>query len=107
MGDPSWLALAEGAAWNTWEAADRNASLCCGLAGRSYALLDLWRHTGGEVWLERARELAEAASVEAARTSESPDSLYKGEVGVAALIADLARPEEAAQPFFGDEGWAG
>jgi hypothetical protein len=45
--------------------------------------------------------------VEAARTSESPDSLYKGEVGVAALVADLARPEEAAQPFFGDEGWGG
>jgi hypothetical protein len=107
LGDPSWLALAEGAAWNAWEAPDRIASLCCGLAGRAYALLDLWRQGGGDAWLERARDLAELAAVEAVRSEEASESLYKGEVGIAALIADLARPEQAVQPFFGDEGWAG
>ncbi len=107
LNDPAWMAFAEGAAWNSWEAPDRNASLCCGLAGRAYALLDLWRHTGEEIWLERARDLAEAAAVEIVRFSEAADSLYKGEPGVAVLIADLARPEMAAQPFFGDEGWGG
>lgn len=105
LGDPSWLALAEGAAWNSWETSDRLGNLCCGLAGRSYALLDLWRSNGGEVWLERARELGEAAAAEIVRGSEAADSLYKGEPGVAALVADLAHPETAAQPFFGDEGW--
>jgi hypothetical protein len=29
-----------------------------------------------------------------------PHSLYKGDVGVAVLIADLERPEFAAMPFF-------
>ncbi|HWN40970.1 MAG TPA: lanthionine synthetase LanC family protein, partial [Thermoanaerobaculia bacterium] len=82
-----------------------NANLCCGLAGRAYALLDFWRHTREQIWLERARDLAEAAAVEVVRSSEAADSLYKGEPGVAALIADLAKPEMAAQPFFGDEGW--
>lgn len=105
LDDPSWMAFAEGAAWNAWEAPDRNASLCCGLAGRAYALLDLWRNTGGDVWLERARDLAEIAAVEIGRFSEAADSLYKGEPGVAVLIADLAKPEAAAQPFFSDEGW--
>lgn len=105
LDDPSWMAWAEGAAWNAWEAMDRNASLCCGLAGRAYALLDFWKHGGGEVWLQRARELAELAAVEIARFSEAADSLYKGEPGVASLVADLAKPEAAAQPFFGDEGW--
>ncbi|HET9227555.1 MAG TPA: lanthionine synthetase LanC family protein, partial [Thermoanaerobaculia bacterium] len=105
LNDPSWMTWAEGAAWNAWEAQDRNASLCCGLAGRAYALIDFWKSGGGEVWLERARLLAEAAAVEVVRYSEAADSLYKGEPGVAALIADLAKPEAAAQPFFGDEGW--
>ncbi|HEX5719882.1 MAG TPA: lanthionine synthetase LanC family protein, partial [Thermoanaerobaculia bacterium] len=105
LNDPSWMAFAEGAAWNSWEASDRNASLCCGLAGRAYALLDFWRHTREQIWLERAKDLAEAAAVEIVRFAEAADSLYKGEPGVAALIADLAKPEMAAQPFFGDEGW--
>ncbi|HYN21109.1 MAG TPA: lanthionine synthetase LanC family protein [Thermoanaerobaculia bacterium] len=105
LNDSRWLGLAEGAAWNAWEAPDRNGSLCCGLAGRAYALLDLWQHGGGDAWLERARDLAEAAALEITRFSEAADSLYKGEPGAAALVADLARPEAAAQPFFGDEGW--
>ena len=107
LGDPRYRELAEGAAWNAWEAPDSNWSLCCGLAGRAWALLNLWRHGGGPEWLERARLLAHRAAREAARGIESPDSLYKGEPGIAALAADLARPETAAMPFFEGEGWAG
>jgi serine/threonine-protein kinase len=108
--DPEYRALAEGAAWNTWEAPDGNPSLCCGLAGRAYALLSLWRHGGGGEWSERARVLAGQAARSLARQSpqnEAPDSLYKGEVGVAVLAADLARPESAAMPFFEEEAWHG
>ncbi|HEX3127870.1 MAG TPA: lanthionine synthetase LanC family protein, partial [Thermoanaerobaculia bacterium] len=100
-----WLDLAEGAAWNAWEAPDANGSLCCGYAGRAYALLDLWKQGKGDIWLERARDLGERAAEIIVRVSEVADSLYKGEIGVAALAADLAQPETAAQPFFGDEGW--
>jgi eukaryotic-like serine/threonine-protein kinase len=106
LGDPdgAFRARAEGAAWNTWEASDGNGNLCCGLAGRAYALLRLSRLGGGAEWLGRARILAGRAAVAIAR-SEAPDSLYKGETGVAALVADLARPESAALPFFEEEGW--
>jgi len=105
LGEPRWRELAEGAAWNAWEAPDSHATLCCGLAGRAYALLNLHKHGGGDEWLARARELAHQAALAADRTSESPDSLYKGALGIAVLAADLVRPAEAAMPFFEEEGW--
>ena len=105
LGEARHLQLAEAAAWNAWEDPVRDATLCCGLAGRAYALLSLHRHGGGPEWLERARDLAERAAVEVARNSESSHSLYKGEVGLAALAADLAHPADAAMPFFEEEGW--
>jgi eukaryotic-like serine/threonine-protein kinase len=105
LGDADYLAQAEGAAWNAWEAPDGSGSLCCGFAGRAYALLNLYRHGGGAEWLQRAGDLAERAAVAVERTSEPLHSLYRGAVGVAVLAADLARPEEAAMPFFEEEGW--
>lgn len=110
LGDPTgtFRAQAEGAAWHTWEASDGNANLCCGLAGRAYALLRMGRAGWAPDragWLDRARFLAGRAARMIAKSGESPDSLYKGEIGVAALVADLARPESAALPFFEEEGW--
>ncbi len=107
FGDPRYGRLAEGAAWNAWEAPDAHGTLCCGLAGRAYALLNLHRHGGGGEWLARARELADRAAAAIERTAEAPDSLFKGAVGVAVLAADLARPEDAVFPFFEEEGWPG
>ncbi len=105
LGEPRYRRLAEGAAWNAWEAPDGHGTLCCGLAGRAYALLNLYKQGGGEVWLTRARELADRAAASIERTAESPDSLFKGAVGVAVLAADLAAPETAVFPFFEEEGW--
>jgi serine/threonine-protein kinase len=106
VGDERYLRCAEQAAWNAWEEPDGIGTLCCGAAGRAYALLNLWRHTGDEDWLARARELAARAAVTIrtphARVSaaERPrDSLYKGEVGVALLLAELEDPAEARMPF--------
>ena len=105
LGDPRYREMAGGAAWNAWEAPDPHGTLCCGLAGRAYALLNLWKHGGGDEWLTRARDLAAQAALTIERSAEATDSLYKGEVGVAVLAADLARPEEAVLPFFEEEGW--
>jgi serine/threonine-protein kinase len=100
--------LAESAAWNAWEAPDRHGNLCCGLTGRAYALLHLWRRGHGPEWLDRARGLAERAdraTRAVVQSRETPDSLYKGEAGAAVLAADIARPEGAVMPFFEEEGW--
>ncbi|MFL6194775.1 MAG: lanthionine synthetase LanC family protein [Thermoanaerobaculia bacterium] len=100
-GDPD---LAEGAAWNAWEGPEGDPSLCCGLAGRAYALLHLWKSGADPEWLARARDLAERAARR--WDAETPPSLFKGALGAAVLAADLARPEDAVFPFFEEEGWA-
>lgn len=103
--DPAYLALAERAAWNTWEEPAGIASLCCGLAGRAYGLLNLYRHTGSQEWLLRAQALGHRAAAFAPAAPPVGMSLYKGDVGVAVLATDLSRPEAACMPFFEQEGW--
>jgi eukaryotic-like serine/threonine-protein kinase len=115
-GPDCWMQLAHLAAWHAWEADDQVETLCCGLAGRAYALLDLYQSGAGPEWLARARILADrAAAISAAAVSgaaaEDPDAsrphgLYRGQLGIAVLAADLERPELAAMPLFGDERWA-
>ena len=99
--DPQWLALAREAAWNAWEEPLHHADLCCGSAGRAYALLDFYQHTGEREWLSRTCHLANHAGGAARATSQRAHALWKGELGVATLLADLQDPDEARMPFFG------
>ncbi|MGH7714171.1 MAG: lanthionine synthetase LanC family protein, partial [Gemmatimonadaceae bacterium] len=94
--------LAEAAAWNAWEEpSDTSVShLCCGSAGRAYAMLAMYRADGAPAWLARGRELYELA-VEGLDDSLGPRySLYKGALGLAVLAHDLAQPELARMPLF-------
>ncbi|HVE71858.1 MAG TPA: lanthionine synthetase LanC family protein [Thermoanaerobaculia bacterium] len=100
LGDSRWLELAELCAWNNWEEPLASTNLCCGSAGRAYAMLNLYKHTGATEWLHRARHLANHAALHAPATTQRPNALWKGELGVAVLIADLASPENARMPFF-------
>jgi eukaryotic-like serine/threonine-protein kinase len=105
-----YLALAEGAGWYSWKSTDSYGNLCCGLAGQAYALLNLYRYTHENAWLKRAEKLANLAAFAVRDPARRHDdgyvnSLYKGEVGVALLAADLARPELSCMPFFEGEGW--
>lgn len=108
LGRDDFLGLAELSAWNVWEARRAAPNLCCGLAGRAYALINLYKHTGERSWLRRAQELADRAALAAAGPAADhghPLSLYRGRVGIAVLAADLDQPETASMPFFEDEGW--
>ena len=113
LGDSKYLEWAEGAAWNAAEVPSPIGNLCCGMAGQAYALLNLYRHTGESAWLSRARDAARYAVVATneARTRKDyeqfalcPESLYKGELGIAVLAADLERPQHALMPLFELEG---
>lgn len=105
-GDASYLTLAAGAAYYTWEHTSRHsASLCCGLAGQAYALLSLYRYTREEVWLQRAKELGERAALGASGPQLRANSLYRGDVGVALLAADLMHPQQSSTPLLEAEGW--
>ena len=79
-GDATYDELAERSAWSTWEqASDTLATICCGLAGMSYALLRRDRAAPGRGWFARAAALASrAARVAAADPLPYPDSLYHG-----------------------------
>jgi hypothetical protein len=100
-GDPRYLRIAEQAAWTAWEAPASLGTLCCGDAGRAYALLNLFRHTGDREWRLRASALAERA-VEVCASEPRPltYSLFKGTLGAAVLMEDLDQPERARFPMF-------
>jgi eukaryotic-like serine/threonine-protein kinase len=95
--------LARRAALNACEEPPAIGDLCCGAAGRAYAMLDLYRHTGDGIWVDRARGLADRAATLIREWSLHRDSLYKGEVGVALLSADLGEPELSCMPLFNKE----
>jgi serine/threonine protein kinase len=97
------MRVAEGAAWTAYEGHPAPGDLCCGLAGRAYGLLNLYRAGTDRVWLTRARDLAERAVPEVRESALRRDSLYKGEIGVATLLVDLECPDAAAMPFYGRE----
>jgi serine/threonine-protein kinase len=107
-GNASYLELAEGAAWHTWETVSPNGSLCCGTAGQAYALLNFYRCSSDPNWLRRARDAAESAPAASAYQRDIKvdvpewrlQSLYKGDAGLAVLEADLKRPELARMPMF-------
>jgi serine/threonine-protein kinase len=105
FGDATYLMLAEKSAWNAWEEIENGASLCCGLAGRAYALLNLYKHTGERAWLLRAQTFANRAALVGNGAEALGNSLYKGELGVALLAADLLQPATASMPFFEEENW--
>jgi serine/threonine-protein kinase len=102
-GSKLYAELAEKAAWCTWEYRDNLGSICCGYAGRAYALLNQYRFSDDVQWLDRARELCRLAQVSEFEPNVS-NSLYKGDLGVAVLCSDLDAPDQARQPFFELEG---
>jgi serine/threonine-protein kinase len=105
--DHRFLELAERAAWHIWESSGRTGpNLCCGLTGEAYALLHLFRKTGQKEWFTRASDLGRRALEAVNRGVLIPGSLYKGDIGVALLMADLAEPMGAAMPMFETEEWA-
>ena len=79
-------------------------NLCCGLAGRAYALLALRRATSDEKWARRARQLAARAPL-GSECDRWPNSLYKGRIGIALINVEIEHPDLAAMPLFQDEGW--
>ena len=113
LGDDRYQALAEGAAWSNWEVPSQLSSLCCGLAGQAYALLNFHRHTGDAIWLDRATRMANWAAAAAVRTraanhdevspDKRPGGLYNGLAGLAVLATELERPLESGMPLYEPE----
>jgi len=98
--EPSYLSLAEQAAWTVWEDKDEGGTLCCGLTGRAYGLLNLYRHTGTREWLKRAESLAVRAVNSCQSFVDNRYSLFQGTLGAAILAASMNDPERSTFPLF-------
>ncbi len=103
--DDGYRELASGAARDALGPVESGVDLCCGLSGRAYALLALYRAGGDEYWLREARSLTLRAL--RPRIADTPFalSLYKGAIGPAVLAAELTTPGAASMPLFESEGW--
>jgi serine/threonine-protein kinase len=96
--------MAERAAVTAFESHERNPSICCGLAGRAYAILSFYRFSSSRKWLSRAREMCDAAAANIA-SADPPWSLFKGKLGIALLAEELDQPDLARFPLLEPEGW--
>jgi hypothetical protein len=98
--DDEWSELLLAAGRLVWKAGPfrDEPGLCHGTAGSAYALLALWRRTGDDQCLERARALAmhAASQVEerAARLGHGRHSLLTGDEGVALCLASCISGDE-------------
>ena len=75
---------------------DAPGDLCCGLAGRAYALLAMDRIAPGGDWFEHASAMASRAATGMLEACGPwPNGLYKGYPGLACLARDLSgKPAE-------------
>ena len=101
--EPRYLEIAAKAARGIGKGTDRVGTLCCGDAGRAYAMIEMHRHTGEREWLTRSRHLAEAAMAKSQRDLRFSYSLLKGQLGAALLMEDLKCAERASFPLFGKD----
>ncbi|MFV0460715.1 MAG: lanthionine synthetase LanC family protein [Actinomycetales bacterium] len=106
LGRDDLLDAAVAAAHHAVQHPARHPHVCCGLAGRAASVAGLYRVTGSEHWLDRARRLASMAWHEAEQNpDDQPLSLFRGRLGVVLVLEELRHPEAMAFPVFGDLRW--
>jgi eukaryotic-like serine/threonine-protein kinase len=106
IGNDEFLELATLAGEHVWASTlPETGQLCCGAAGQVYAFLALHRLTGKSLYMDRARQRLEHATGFIGAHGMSPDSLYKGDLGIALLECEIGDPFLAAMPMFESERW--
>jgi eukaryotic-like serine/threonine-protein kinase len=105
-----YVEIAIATASSAWAQETMAADLCCGAAGRAYAMLTIWRLTGERKWLNRARRLADRAIERFQSRPRDPalgctDGLMRGAGGIAVLLEELASPAWARMPVIEAEPW--
>ncbi|KAL0820628.1 hypothetical protein ABMA28_006465 [Loxostege sticticalis] len=81
----------------------KGPGICHGVAGNGYVFLLLYRLTGAEKYLHRAKRFADFMCSDEflrdARLPDNPESLYEGTSGTVCFLADLIVPDKAEFPF--------
>ena len=99
--DEKYLALAKMAARHIISNPKGNISnLCCGYAGEAYAFLNLYNLTREKEYLEHAEKKVRKIMHQISDPPLRSNSLYKGDLGLAILFAEILKPELARMPLF-------
>ncbi|KAM3960339.1 lanC-like protein 3 homolog [Aphomia sociella] len=81
----------------------KGPGICHGVAGNGYVFLLLYKMTGEEKYLYRAKHFADFMNTDEflrdARLPDNPESLYEGTAGTVCFLSDLLVPEKAEFPF--------
>jgi len=103
--DQKWLDIAEQLAWHVWESDASPTDLCCGSAGRIFALLNIADYSKSKAdWLQRAKQLAQFSVEHADQIVDeehAKHSLFKGQLGVALAIKALLNKDRISMPMMG------
>ncbi|GHD93066.1 hypothetical protein GCM10010508_48400 [Streptomyces naganishii JCM 4654] len=102
IGGTAYRDIAVAAAYATFHDREPGTTLCCGQAGHVFALLNMYRHTREEAWLERASRRLRSALEGHDSVPAGPwrHSLYRGDVGLALAAVEFEHPDEARHPLF-------
>jgi hypothetical protein len=100
-GNQQWLDVAIRAAWQTYEDADDDLTLCCGLVGRALTLLKCFQITNDAKWLQRAHLLRDRCDLGNWPSQFPSYSLLKGRLAMCLLDAELHQPDYARHPLLG------
>ncbi|GBP57227.1 LanC-like protein 3 [Eumeta japonica] len=81
----------------------KGPGICHGVAGNGYVFLLLYRLTGNQKYLYRAKAFADFMNTDVflqdAKIPDNPESLYEGTAGTVCFLADLLIPDKAEFPF--------
>ncbi|KAJ2948575.1 hypothetical protein O0L34_g7828 [Tuta absoluta] len=81
----------------------KGPGLCHGVAGNGYVFLLLYRLTGDDKHLFRAKKFADFLSsddfLRDSRLPDNPESLFEGTAGTVCYLSDILTPEKAEFPF--------
>ena len=102
-GDLEWRALAHEAGRHCMTYAENLNSVCCGLAGRAYALGVLWSATGEREWLEAAHRLLKHNANTTPDAVNYPHSLFKGQLGHELARLELSAANQVTFPMLASD----
>jgi serine/threonine-protein kinase len=96
--DTQWLELAKDAARHCVTYFENINSVCCGLAGRAYALAILGSVSGEQKWVDAALRCLQRTALVVPEVSSYPHSLFKGVLGHELAKLEISKGEGIVFP---------
>jgi serine/threonine protein kinase len=106
-GDSQWLSLARRAARHCMTYIENLNSLCCGLAGRAYALAILGSVSGEDEWFDAAEQCLRRKSGGTPDVAQHHHSLFKGVLGHELARLEVSKRDGISFPTLASDMYGG